>query len=738
MKKIIRFALTVCFCVLFGVGCSTRRNTPGTRAYHTFTTRYNLLFNAEEAYKEILERQTVSYTDNYSGLLPFYPVAPAAEKSQPGGPFDAVVDKVSRAIQEHSITAKPRRDPAQRQTTAYRQWLQQEEFNPLLKSAWLLLGKAHLQNGDYAEALAVFSHIQRIYQNEADLITETEIWMMRAYTEQDRMHEAADINYILHTKVLPDHLHDLFHETYTQYLLRKESYAEAIPWLRKTIEKEKNPGQKRRLQFLLGQILTITGDKEEAYRAFERMKGLSTPNELMMQATISQLAVAPESKQPAIRRALEKMRRKSQNENNTEKIQTEPDTKQTDHPNRSGTTVQATVLAQSDTSRSDSLRSTAVLHDSLYQQAYRAYQKGDPGLVASTFELFRERFPGSGLMPQIQLLHALSAAHGSSAEQTGRLLSELLERFPESDAAPLAQSILEGLFQGKMLAGKDTLNSSVGLFSSVIRTPEEKRSKDLLFSANQDVPHRLVLTFSPRSIDKNRLLFSTANFTFTRFRLRTFDFSYLILPAVEALSIQPFHSFDEATRYLQLLRTDSLFMESMTGELEPILISEENLLLLQTRGTTDAYHTFFTQHYGPLPGKIQSSAAAAVKENDASVGQKQEKIVSLEMPVVAAPQQQREIIHPQPVPAEERVTPEERQRELERKEADLVQQNRERGSVKSRKERLKERERLRQQKIRQREKELKERAHRREEALRQRDKEREQPISGQGRLSKEK
>lgn len=738
MKKIIRFTLTVWFCVLLCVGCSTRRNTPGTRAYHTFTTRYNLLFNAEEAYKEILERQTVSYTDNYSGLLPFYPVAPAAEKSQPGGPFDAVVDKASRAIQEHSITAKPRRDPAQRQTATYRQWLQQEEFNPLLKSAWLLLGKAHLQNGDYAEALAVFSHIQRIYKNEADLITETEIWMMRAYTEQDRMHEAADINYILNTKALPDHLHDLFHETYTQYLLRKESYAEAIPWLRKTIETEKNPRQKRRLQFLLGQVLTITGDKEEAYRVFETVKGLSTPYELMMQATNSQLAVAPESTQPAIRRALEKMRRKSQNENNTEEIQPDPETTQTDHPNRSGYTKPVTALTESDTILTDSLRSTAVLHDSLYQQAYRAYLKGDSRLVASTFETFRERFSGSGLMPQIQLLHALSAAHGGSAEQTGRLLSELMERFPESDTAPLAQSILEGLSQGKMLAGKDTLNSPGGLFSSVIRDPAEKRGKDLLFSANQDVPHRLLLTFSPRSTDKNRLFFSTANFNFSRFRLRTFDFSYLTLPDAEALSIQPFHSFDEATRYLQLLRSDSLFMESLTGELEPILISEENLLLLQTRGTTEAYNKFFTQHYGPLPWKINSSATVAATENDESVGQKQEKIVSLETPAVAVPQRHREIIHPQPVPTEERVTPEELQRELERKAADLLQQNRERGSVKSRKDLLKERERLRQQKIRQRETELKERARRREAALRQREREREQHISGQGQISKEK
>jgi tetratricopeptide (TPR) repeat protein len=687
------------------VECSTRKNTSGTRAYHAFTTRYNILFNAEEAYEEILEQQTESYADNYAGLLPFFPVAPAEEKSQPGGPFDAVVDKASRAIQEHSITAKPRRDPNQAQTDAYRQWLQQEEFNPMLKKAWLLLGKSHLQNNDYEEALAVFSHMQRIYKNEADLISETEIWMLRVYTEMNRMYDAADIAYILRTKVLPKHLNHLFNETYTQYLLRKESYAEAIPWLRKTIETEKSPRQKKRLQFLLGQVYAVVGEKENAYRAFEAVKGLSTPYELTMQATISQLAVASETQQPTVRRALEKMRKKTENENDLEMIQTALERKQTDNPDRTKFTEQKLAMVNSDTSQADSLRKAAELHELLYQKVYQAFLKGESALVASTFE-----------------------------------------------------------------------------FPSGIGDTKENRNKELIFSTNQSTPHLLLLTFSTRSTDKNRLLFSTANFNFSRFRLHTFDSFSLTLPDAEALCIRPFDSFDDAARYLQMLQSDSLFMESLTGELEPILISEENLLLLQTRGTTKSYREFFTQHYGPVPGKIQPSATASAPESDESMGQKQEKVVSLDTPPVVAPQQQQETIHPQPiagerritpesdesmgqkqekvvsletlpvvatqqqretiypqpVAGERRITPEELQRELERKAADALQQNQERGSGKSRKELLKERERVRQQKIRQREQELKERARRRKEALRQREKEREQNISNQERIKEKK
>ena len=38
-----------------------------------------------------------------------------------------------------------------------------EEFNPFISNVWLLLGKAHFQNGDYDEALSVFAEIIRIF-----------------------------------------------------------------------------------------------------------------------------------------------------------------------------------------------------------------------------------------------------------------------------------------------------------------------------------------------------------------------------------------------------------------------------------------------------------------------------------------------------------------------------------------------------------------------------------------------
>lgn len=287
--------MMILYGMMLGMGCSTKRNTPGTRAYHELTTRYNIYYNAEVTYNEILDNQWEYFTEDYTTFLPFYPSAPLLEKKSSGGPFDPVVDKTSRAIQAHSIAAKPRRDPSQPQTQEFSQWLRQEEFNPVIHKVWLLLGKAYLQNKDYAEALETFMQIQRLFKQNKELITETEIWLLRTYTEMGRDYDAENMRYVLQSKTMPPHLYDLYTEIYTASLIHKKEYTAAIPWLKKVIDREKNFRQKKRLQYLLGQIYVLNGEKTTAWKAFEDVKGLSTPAAFNRQALLAQRALQDKS-----------------------------------------------------------------------------------------------------------------------------------------------------------------------------------------------------------------------------------------------------------------------------------------------------------------------------------------------------------------------------------------------------------------------------------------------------------
>jgi len=733
LKDKIGVLLAGCLCVILCVGCSTGKNTPATRAYHELTTRYNIFYNAEEAYNEILESQAMRYGDNYGELLPLYPSAPFSENKLPGGPFDAVVEKTSKAIREHSITAKPRRDPTQRQTEAYRQWLRQEEFNPFIQHAWLLLGKAHLQNRDYEQALAVFTHMQRIYKYEAELITETQLWMMRAYTETGRMYDAENILYILRSRTVQEPLNNLFAEAYTHYLMQKRAYSEAIPWLMIVIEQETNFRQKKRLQYLLGQSYAIVGEREKAFRAFEEVKGLSTPYPLTLHATISQLAVAPVAAKPGIRRALEKMGRKTQNEKELARIH---DALEPNNPVGADSLQpppQEKGVAISDPFSADTTLLAAQMHESLYQKAYRAWQEGDTTAVRTAWQSFHEQYPRSGLLPQFLLLNALSYAQSGDAAATERYLSQLLERFPESSAAPLASNIVDGLSQGRTLADNASLSSQWGTYPSAIPDVQESPKEVSPFSTSRSGPHLLLLMFETGSPFKNRMLFSAANFNFSRFRLRTFEFSFITIPGGEALTVQPFQSYDEASRYVVMMQSDSLFTHQMPEEVIPLIISEENLSILQEHATMEAYRLFSTLNYGEEPAMVRFGESAAMRERGGNIPQKSEKIVPLEVKEMVDTRKSADATPPPvmeegPLTGERRITPEELQRTLEQKAAEALLQKDESPTGRSRKSLLKERERERETKIRLRESELRERARRREAVLQQREKEREQKI----------
>ena len=754
LKDKFSFLLAGCISVVLCAGCSAVKNTSATRAYHELTTRYNIYYNAEKAYKEILENQSVSFSDDYSELLPFYPRAPLSGKTLPGGPFDGVVEKTSKAIREHSITAKPRRDPAQRQSEEYRRWLQQEEFNPFIHKAWLLLGKAHLQNRDYEQALAVFTHMQRIYKNETDLLSEVQIWMMRTYTEMGRMYDAENILYLLRSSTISESLNTLFNETYTHYLIEKGAYSEVIPWLMKVIDREDHSGQKRRLRYLLGQIHTLQGEKEKAFHAFEEVKGLSTPHLLTLHTTISQLAVAPEPSRPGIRRALEKMRSKTVNESDLERIQFALDPTPADSLSNLQQLPQDRTAALSVSFAGDSTLLITQKHDALYQEAYRAWLEGDTTTVRSAWELFHVKYPRSGLLPQFLLLHALSYAHSGDAAGTERYLNQLLERFPASEAAPLARNIVDGLAQGRTLTAGSSLSSRWGIYPTADAVARDKQGEASPFSIERSGPHLLLLTFEQGSPFKNKILFSTANFNFSRFRLRTFGFSFITIHGREALLVQPFHSYDEARRYVVMMQSDSLFTQQMPEDVTPLIISGENLSILQEQGTMDAYRLFSIKHFGEGPGTVRSTETVAVEDRGKNIPQQSEKILSLgakEMPATrksgdaAAPPPVVEERHHTstktqvvPLTEERRITPEELQLKLEQKAAAALQQKEERSSGRSRESLLKERERERQEKIRQRERGLKERVRRREVELQQREKERAQKIREQEQRRKEK
>lgn len=97
--------------LLFFSACSTQKNTWGSRHFHDLTTRYNIYFNGHEAYKLGIKQLQSSHKEDYSKLLPLYPVSNHANAKGTASNMDRSIEKCKKAIKKHSIRVKPEKKP---------------------------------------------------------------------------------------------------------------------------------------------------------------------------------------------------------------------------------------------------------------------------------------------------------------------------------------------------------------------------------------------------------------------------------------------------------------------------------------------------------------------------------------------------------------------------------------------------------------------------------------------------
>lgn len=310
--------------ILF-TGCSTKKNTAGSRFYHAMTTRYNVYFNGNEAYKSGYKAVEQGNKDNYMEMIPLYPIGNKSTVGTGSSDFERAIEKSQKAIAVHSIKRKPQRKQGKRYTPEYKQWLARREFNPFLHRAWMLMGKAQFQKGDFPEAAATFSYIARLYTGQPRITAEARIWLAQCYTQMGWYYDAEDVLLKVNNDSLPYTLAPAYSRTYGHYLLGSQRYREAVPHLLTTIKNEKNKRQKARQYYLLGQVYQLLQEPAKAYQAYGKVIKLSPPYEMELNARIRQTEAFPTGevrqamgikKTAEIKKATDKLRRMTRSEKN--------------------------------------------------------------------------------------------------------------------------------------------------------------------------------------------------------------------------------------------------------------------------------------------------------------------------------------------------------------------------------------------------------------------------------------
>ena len=247
------------------------------RFYHKTNSKFNPLFNGEEALRYGLLDITLNHDDNYWLRLyvdPYIlPVAYESEEVNTNEFFDRAQDKAILTVQKHSMLIKG----AQR--------------NNQIARAYLLLGKARYYNGKYLQAIEAFTYLVKNMSGD-DLAVEAELWRSKSYLALGQHERAArELINIAYTGSLTNEQYALSQAALADALLREEKDSLATEPLRKAFASEKSAYKRGRYAYLLGQLYEDLNYADSAIVAYQYVLDLNRrlPRELWIHARLAQL-----------------------------------------------------------------------------------------------------------------------------------------------------------------------------------------------------------------------------------------------------------------------------------------------------------------------------------------------------------------------------------------------------------------------------------------------------------------
>ena len=122
--------------------------------------------------------------------------------------FETAIEKCEKAIKLHSIKARPKSNVNKRKTAKEKAYMARKEFNPFLRHAWLLMGKAQFQQGNFIEAASTFNYISGLYAGQPEIVSVARAYLARCYVELEWPYDAEDV----------------FQETFLAYYRAKKSF----------------------------------------------------------------------------------------------------------------------------------------------------------------------------------------------------------------------------------------------------------------------------------------------------------------------------------------------------------------------------------------------------------------------------------------------------------------------------------------------------------------------------------
>ena len=257
--------------------CSVKKDKFVNRNWHALNTKYNTLYNGNIAFDLGRETLNDTYQDDYFEVLPIERLEVSGEiklDSEDNNPnFLIAEEKATKAIQRHSMDIKD------------------EERNPQIDEAFLLLGKARYFDERYIPALESFNYILNKY-SESDKLNEASIWREKVNIRLENDDLAIkNLKRLMKYERLKDQEYADARAMLAQAYINLNAPNTAVQNLKVASHFTKKNPEKGRYYYIIGQLYNQMGFKDSANYAFDKVIELNrkSPRVYMINAEIEKL-----------------------------------------------------------------------------------------------------------------------------------------------------------------------------------------------------------------------------------------------------------------------------------------------------------------------------------------------------------------------------------------------------------------------------------------------------------------
>lgn len=295
------------------LACNPTKDKWLNRNWHTLTGKFNVYFNGELKYLEVIESLEKGHQNDFTRILDVFPYGDEAASKGVAGQLDIVLKKASLSVQNHYI-------------------------GRYTDNSYYLMGKAHFFKRDYYAAMEAFQYINAKYKDQG-LRPISTAWIAKCYTGLKKVDEAEAVMGLLlseeaaktkkrsmYRKLFPETPKEYTREIYAtaaDIAIKQEKYSTAAEKLKIALEYTTAKKDKIRYTYILGQLYAQMDSLKLANQYFSKILKMLAPYDFEFNASINLARSYDPSDQAAVkrvRRSLKRMLRDDKNDGFYNKI----------------------------------------------------------------------------------------------------------------------------------------------------------------------------------------------------------------------------------------------------------------------------------------------------------------------------------------------------------------------------------------------------------------------------------